>query len=140
MKTANKIITGYVSSIGELGRLPIYLKRLSGIEPIEVDHSKDIKEDLLFCEIDKAIKYLEDLKSQGFQEIRQCWSGYEDNYFVAIKRELETGEEFASRIFKRIREISNELNIKEEEESKRKKRIAELQDELSKLKKEGGMK
>ena len=135
MKTAKEIIIEYASYYGNFGRLPIYLGRLSGMEPIQVDHSTDIEVSALFCEIDKAIEYLNDLKKQGFQRIDQCWSGYEDNYFVASKRELETESEFVHRVECALQKVDIELDDKEERERIRKKRIAELQEELSSLKK-----
>ena len=99
-----------------------------------VKHTCHIKSDDLFGNIDKVIKYLESLKSQGYVEIEERWSGYEDNYFVGIKNEEETDEEYYGRLGEIVSEYSMCIKKREEEKTRKNKRIKELEDELRKLK------
>ena len=102
-------------------------------ERIDTEHSEDIDEDKLFTDIDKAVKYLGDLKKEGYTEIRQEWAGYENNYFVAVKVEKETDEEMYARFRKMIDSEVMEIEREEEAKEKKKAEIAELKAKIRKL-------
>lgn len=88
----------------------------------------------LFGNIDNVIEYLKSLKSQGYVEIEEKWSGYEDNYFVAIKYEEETDNEYYGRLGRLTSDYSKGIATREEEKKRKNKRIKELKEELRKLK------
>ena len=99
-----------------------------------VPHTCDIEKKDLFCNIDNVIEYLKSLKSQGYVEIEEKWSGYEDNYFVAIKYEEETDNEYYRRLGELTSDYSEDIADREEEKKRKNKRIKELEEELRKLK------
>ncbi|MBQ8709393.1 MAG: hypothetical protein IJ550_02260 [Bacteroidaceae bacterium] len=101
-------------------------------------HTKDIDEDKLLGGIENAIAYLTSLKGEGYACIEQRWSGYEDNYFVAVKVEDETDGEYYRRLADAITLHVEQFLKKEDEENAKKKRIQELEKELRQLK--GGKK
>lgn len=99
------------------------------------EHTEDVEKEKLFNNIDDAIAYLQTLKSQGYTNLEERWSGYEDNYIVAWKNEIETNEEFFKRICKEARTLANTYS---NEESKKKQIQAEIkkkQKEIEELKK-----
>lgn len=100
-----------------------------------VEHTCDVDKDDLFDGIDKSIVFLKKLKEKGYTRIEERWSGYECNYFVAVKKELETDEEYYHRIATLVAEESEAIERREAQRSAAKKRIKELEDELKKLKK-----
>lgn len=102
-------------------------------ERVDTEHSKDIDKDKLFTDIDKAVKYLGDLKKEGYTEIRQEWSGYESNYFIAVKVEKETDDEMYERFRKMINSEVMEIEREEDAKEKKKAEIAELKAKIRKL-------
>lgn len=98
-----------------------------------VEHTCDIDKHDLFGNIDGVIEYLKSLKTQGYTIVEERWSGYENNYFVGIKKEEETDEEYYKRLGEMVTEYSEEIAKREEEEMKKKKRIKELEEELRKI-------
>ena len=102
-------------------------------ERVDTEHSEDIDEDKLFTDINKAVKYLGDLKKEGYTEIRQEWSGYENTYFIAVKVEKETDEEMYARFRKMIDSEVMEIEREEEAKEKKKAEIAELKAKIRKL-------
>lgn len=114
------------------------LSSKNGIHRIEVERQRYIDEESLFCDINSVIEYLDNLKDEGYTSIKQGWSGYEDNYFVAVKMTEETDEEYLRRL---AEIVSSYLKyLKEEnlskERAKKEKRIKQLEKELNQLKSE----
>lgn len=100
-----------------------------------VEHADDVEKERLFNNIDDVIAYLQSLKSQGYTNLDERWSGYEDNYIVACKNEIETNEDFFKRICKEAHILAETYS---NEESKKKKIQAEIkkkQKEIEELKK-----
>ena len=81
-------------------------------------HVEHIDKEKLFNNIDNVIAYLQTLKSQGYTNLEERWSGYEDNYIVAWKNEFETNEEFYKRICKKAHTLAEAYS---NEEAKKKK-------------------
>lgn len=106
----------------------------NALKRIEVNHSKELDRDVLFNSIDNMIKLLQSLKAEGYTSVSQEWSGYEDNYFIADKYEMETDDEAARRLCMIINDEIMEIQREEELIEKKKKRIKELEAELKKLK------
>ena len=106
----------------------------NALKRIEVKHSKELDRYVLFNSIDNMIKLLQSLKAEGYTSVSQEWSGYEGNYFIADKYEMETDDEAAGRlcvsIYNEIMEIQREKELIEN----KKKRIKELESELKRLK------
>lgn len=106
----------------------------NALKRIEVNHSKELDNDVLFNSIDNMIKLLQSLKAEGYTSVSQEWSGYEDNYFIADKYEMETDDEAAQRMCMIINDEIMEIQHEEELIENKKKRIKELEAELKKLK------
>lgn len=100
-----------------------------------VEHTCDVDKNDLFGDIDKSIALLKKLKEKGYTSIEERWCGYEDNFYEAVKKELETDEEYYHRIATLVAEESEAIERREAQRSAAKKRIKELEDELKKLKK-----
>lgn len=111
-----------------------YVMKTARTFRIKVEHTCDIDNDDLFDGIDKVIEYLKGLKSKGYTRIEERWSGYEDNYFVAIKNEEEDDNEYYRRLAKLTDSASNVIEERESEKAEKEKRIKELEAELKKLK------
>lgn len=99
-------------------------------------HERELDKELLFGDIDMIQKNLKGLKNEGYSEIKEFWSGYESNYFVAIKYERETDGEYYGRLQKEINPYLREIENNRHQIKKKKKRIEELEKEIQKLKKE----
>lgn len=93
----------------------------------------DIDEKMLFTDIDSVIKFLNSLKKDGYTNIEQKWSGYEDNYFVATKIEKETDEEMYERFCHEIEEEIEEIEKKLEIKEKKKEEMNVLRNKMRKL-------
>lgn len=106
----------------------------NALKRIEANHSKELSKNILFDSIDNMIKLLQSLKAEGYTSVSQEWSGYEDNYFIADKYEMETNDEAAQRLCMIINDEIMEIQREEELIENKKKRIKELEDELKKLK------
>lgn len=106
-------------------------KETNAIEKETVEHqSSHLDKDKLFADsIDETIAYLQSLKKEGYQYIDEGWSGYEDNYFIAVKEELETDDEF-------VRRIGTDLNLEVRSEKVRQMEIRRMQEEIARKKKE----
>ena len=63
-----------------------------------VCHEICLDEENLFGEIDRTLAYINKIKADGYGRITQKWFGYEDNYFVAEKDELEDDIEYCIRL------------------------------------------
>lgn len=99
----------------------------------KVRHDKVIEEDNIFCEIDETIDFLTTLKKKGYTSIDQRWSGYEDNYFVAVKFSDETDSEYHKRLADTITHYIEGYLKEDDEKELRKRRIRELEKELQQL-------
>ena len=106
----------------------------NALKRIEVNHSKELDRDVLFNSIDNMIRLLQSLKAEGYTSVSQEWSGYEDNYFIADKYEMETDDEAARRLCMIINDEIMEIQREEELLEKKKRRIKELEAELKELK------
>lgn len=102
---------------------------------IMVEHTCDVEKDDLFVGIDKAIDCLKKLKEVGYTSIEERWCGYEENYIVAIKKELETDEEYYRRIASLVSGASKTIERREAQHNAAEKRINELEDEIRRIKK-----
>ena len=100
-----------------------------------VEHVEDIEKERLFNNIDDVIAYLETLKSQGYTNLEERWCGYEDNYIVACKNEIETIEEFFKRIHKNAHTLVEKYSDEENEKKKIQAEIKKKQKEIEELKK-----
>lgn len=100
-----------------------------------VNHGKVLDRNELFTSINKMIKLLTSLKEEGYESISEEWSGYEDNYFVADKYELETDKEYASRVYSSIWKEIDCIKAEIEEKERKKKEIKRLESEIRNLKK-----
>ena len=100
-----------------------------------VTHVDDVEKERLFNNIDDAIEYLETLKSRGYTNLEERWSGYEDNYIVAWKNELETNEEFFKRICKEANTLAERYSNENAEKKKIQAEIKKKQKEIEELKK-----
>lgn len=103
---------------------------------MKTEHTDFINEEDLFCGIDKAIAYLTSLKEKGYTSIEQRWSGYEDNYFIAIKISDESDIEYYKRLADAVKPYIKKFLKEDDEKKARKERIKQLQKELQQLKKE----
>lgn len=100
-----------------------------------VNHPLEIEEKELFNDdIEKTIKFLTDLKEKGYTSISQYWSGYEDNYFRADKYELETDDEYTTRLYHIVNKEIDSLIEKEEEARKDQEEIKKLEARIRQLK------
>lgn len=87
-------------------------------------------------DIDKIQLFLKDLKNEGYSEIKEKWSDYDDNYFVAIKYECEVDDEYYGRLQKELTPYLRAIEYNKSRIVEKKKRIEELEKEIEKLKKE----
>ena len=97
--------------------------------------SREIKEKELFRDIDGAIKFLGDLKKEGYTSIEQFWHGYEDNAFYANKPDDETEEEMLERFYHIVEKEVEVIEDEIEERDKKKAEIAALEKKIKELKK-----
>lgn len=97
--------------------------------------ASNIDNEKLFSKnIDDSIEYLKELKSLGWTRIKEEWSGYETNYFVACKYIKEPEDAYKYRLENLIKDyipgvLFDERKIKEKEEM-----IEKLKKELNELK------
>lgn len=99
-------------------------------------HERELDKEWLFGDIDMIQKNLKGLKNEGYSEIKELWSGYESNYFVAIKYEREEDEEYYRRLQNELKPYLREIEDNKRQIVNKKKRIAELEKEINKLKSE----
>ena len=92
------------------------------------------KEELFADSIDKTISFLEGLKKDGYKSIRERWSGYEDNYFEAVKLQIEDDDMFSQRIAGVINDLIKQENKRLESERIKNEKIKKLQAEIDKIK------
>ncbi len=136
-KIRKKLLEDYFSSEQELAEMAI--ERLEKRNPFafvreKTVHSKEIDEEQFFGDIDRMVKFLGELKKQGYTRLVQKWHGYEDNGFYAEKDEDETYGEMLGRFWRMANEEVSILEDEIEEADKRKAKIAELEKELKRLK------
>ncbi len=124
---------GYSENVIE--RVIETLKKNEADKRKNTDHTKDVEKERLFNNIDDVIVYLQTLKSQGYTNLEERWSGYEDNYIVAWKNELETNEEFFKRICKEAHTLAETYSRQETEKKKIQAEIKKKQKEIEELKK-----
>lgn len=106
------------------------------LNKIDVKRTKEISKEDLFGNIDDVISFLTSLKKDGYDEIDEKWSGYEDNYFQAEKYTKETDEELYSRIAVKVAERADFLLIEKKKNAEKERRIKELEEKIRRLKNE----
>ena len=113
-----------------------YIESTRGCElqPEIVEHSICLGEDELFTDIDSVIKRLTELKSAGYTFLWQNYFDYDAYNVMVGKKELETNDEFYSRIHSAVTDRILTLKTKIDFQSRTKRRIEELQKEINKLK------
>lgn len=99
----------------------------------KTDHGKSLDEDELFGDIDKMIKFLTNLKKEGYSAVKQVWHGYEDNDFIAEKIEDETDEEMIGRLYNIVDNEMDAIDIENYEKAKKELEIAKLKQRISEL-------
>lgn len=99
-----------------------------------VQRTFEIERDKLFGVIDNVVPFLMSLKEKGYVSIEERWSGYENNYFVAVKNGIENDEEYCERLAKMVNTVSKQIEEREKKKGEKEKRIKELEFELRKLK------
>lgn len=100
-----------------------------------ITRKKCLDKELLYNDIDSAIKYLDKIKSEGYTSIDDEWDSYESYDIYAYKESVETIEETAERIFKEyIYPKVCEMEKNEDEVKKREAEIKRLKEEINKLK------
>lgn len=141
-KYRNKLLNSYSCFDGENRKYAnIAIERLEKINPFafsreNTEHKKTLEEADLFGDINKIVKLLENLKKEGYTEIRQEWSGYVDNYFVAVKVEKETDEEMYVRFRDIVKKEALRVEHEHEQKAKKAREIAELKLKIKKLENE----
>lgn len=92
----------------------------------------NVNEDKLFdVPIEDAINYLKTLNGKHILE--QRWSGYEDNYFVAVYDDAENDDEYVYRISRLASKELDKINKEAEEKRQKEAKIAQLKKELREL-------
>lgn len=119
----------------------IAIERLEKVNPFafsreNTEHTKTLEKADLFGDIDKMVKLLENLKKEGYTEIRQEWSDYENNNFVVVKVEKETDEEMYVRFCDIVQEEALRVEYEHEQKAKKAREIAELKLKIKKLENE----
>lgn len=117
----DNILEGVYNWCQETTSYEYIAKTLRKINTNKLDtvHEITISKNELFGDIDKMICYLKQLKENGFDAIEEEWSGYEDNYFVALKHhDIETDEEYYKRLAKEVDYIILNIKKKKKEEKK----------------------
>lgn len=76
------------------------------------------------------------LKLKGYKAINQRWSGYEDNYFVAVKFDEETDDEYMDRVGHAVNKEVDDILDEVETRKKKMKEIKELEAKVTQLKRE----
>lgn len=137
-KVRKELLEDFFSSEQELAEMAI--ERLEKRNPFafvreKTVHSKEVDEEQFFGDIDRMVKFLGELKKQGYTRLVQKWHGYENNCFLAEKDEDETHEEMLWRFYRMIHEEVRILEDEIEAADKRKAKIAALEKELKALKK-----
>ncbi len=97
---------------------------------------RELDREWLFGDIDKMQRNLKRLKDEGFSEIKEMWSSYETNYFVAVKYEREKDDEYYERLQNELKPYLGEIEDNKRQIVNKKKRIEELEKEINKLKTE----
>ena len=132
-----RLLKNYFSDEQELAEMAI--ERIEKKNPFafkreKTVHGKDVDEKVFFGDILRMVKFLGELKIQGYTRLVQKWYGYEVNGFVAEKDEDETDEEMFGRFYRMIDEEIDILEYEIEKADKKKAKIAALEKELKALK------
>lgn len=108
------------------------------LERIMVEKESDcLDEEKLFANtIDETLAYINSLKKEGWTSIKERWSGYENNYFVACKTVLENNDDYAERVGREIlnKEVEKEV-LRREENERKKKEVKRLKDKINEIEK-----
>ena len=136
-KLKNKLLRGWFEN-DDRKLATTAIERIEGKNPFafvreKTDHGKSLDEDELFGDIDKMIKFLTNLKKEGYSAVNQIWHGYEDNDFIAEKIEDETDEEMCSRFYRIIYNEMDAIDIENDKKAKKELEIAKLKQRISEL-------
>jgi basic membrane lipoprotein Med (substrate-binding protein (PBP1-ABC) superfamily) len=101
------------------------------------NHYLILDHDRLFAnDIDDTIKYISELKEQGYTSISEVWYGYEDNGFEADKYEQETDDEYVNRLVSLLEEEIKKIKEKVKESIRKSEEIKRLENRIKELKSE----
>ena len=133
-KAKNEILPYFYENLN-ISDVEKIINKIPEIEykPQVVQREIDVDTDRLFDKVSDVINYLSSYKDCI---VRECWEGYEDNYFVFTKDGYETDDEIIRRISK---DISNECKALSEKRKKAlllKEQKKELQDKIAELNKQ----
>ena len=84
----------------------------------------------------KVLDVINYLSSYKDCKLHECWSGYEENYFIFTKEDLETDDEIILRITRYILDNCRTISERRKEEFSLKKQKKELEDKITKLDKQ----
>ena len=84
--------------------------------------------------IKELIRVLKKALDDGYESLCEGWWGYEDNYFVLSRPEMENDDEILSRLHTIISHNIMRLEEREKERAEINRKIAELQKQLTTLK------
>lgn len=99
-----------------------------------VKHAQTIDKEDIFNKIENVINFLKNAQTEGWITLSEEWSGYETNYIVLSKYELEDDYEYIWRTYRLIKQKFDDFNKAEELKQKRLLKIKQLENEIKKLK------
>lgn len=101
-----------------------------------VTRKKCVDKELLYNDIDTAIEYLKNIKSEGYTSIDEEWDSFESYVVYAYKDGVETVEEAAERIVKEyIYPKVRDMAERDKEIRKKKEEIKRISEGIDRLKK-----
>lgn len=99
-----------------------------------VKHTQTIDKEDIFNKIENVINFLKNAQTEGWITLSEEWSGYETNYIVLSKYELEDDHEYIWRTYRLVKQKFDDINKAEELKQKRLLKIKQLENEIKKLK------
>jgi hypothetical protein len=99
-----------------------------------VKHAQTIDKEDIFNKIENVIDFLKKAQTEGWITLSEEWSGYETNYIVLSKYELEDDYEYIWRTYRLVKQKFDDFNKAEELKQKRLLKIKQLENEIKKLK------
>lgn len=99
-----------------------------------VKHTQTIDKEDIFNKIENVINFLKNAQTEGWITLSEEWSGYETNYIVLSKYELEDDHEYIWRTYRLVKQKIDDFNKADELKQKRLLKIKQLENEIKKLK------
>lgn len=103
-------------------------------KPQVVERDIEADEKRLFD--NKVLDVINYLSSYKDCTLHECWSGYEENYFVFTKKDSETDDEIILRMTRYVVDNCRTISERRREEFSLKKQKKELEDKIAKLNKQ----